>query len=58
MMTDLIVKALRTFDTDAGNFLQHCHNAGVKPMFEAFVGARGTGKDGDAKMGESHLGYL
>ncbi|KAI0089933.1 dynein heavy chain, N-terminal region 1-domain-containing protein [Irpex rosettiformis] len=26
-------------------------NAGVKPMFEAFVGSRGSGKDGDAKMG-------
>jgi len=24
---------------------------GVKPWFDAFVGARGMGKDGDAKMG-------
>ena len=30
-------------------------NAGVKPVFEAFVGARGAGKDGDSKMGEAHL---
>ena len=26
---------------------------GVKPWFDAFVGARGQGKDGDNKMGES-----
>ncbi|KAI0344163.1 cytoplasmic dynein heavy chain 1 [Trametopsis cervina] len=26
-------------------------NSGVKPMFEAFIGSRGSGKDGDAKMG-------
>jgi hypothetical protein len=26
-------------------------SCGVKPWFEAFVGARGTGKDGDTKMG-------
>lgn len=25
---------------------------GMKPWFDAFVGARGTGKDGDSKMGE------
>lgn len=24
----------------------------MKPWFEAFVGARGSGKDGDPKMGE------
>jgi hypothetical protein len=27
-------------------------SCGVKPWFEAFVGARGTGKDGDTKMGQ------
>jgi hypothetical protein len=27
-------------------------SCGVKPWFEAFVGARGTGKDGDTKMGK------
>lgn len=27
-------------------------SAGVKPWFEAFVGARGAGKEGDSKMGE------
>lgn len=26
-------------------------SCGVKPWFDAFVGARGTGKDGDTKMG-------
>jgi hypothetical protein len=25
---------------------------GVKPYFDAFVGARGGGKDGDGKMGK------
>ncbi len=27
-------------------------SSGVKPWFDAFVGARGQGKDGDNKMGE------
>src|ERR1700722_13248938 len=27
-------------------------SCGVKPWFDAFVGARGSGKDGDAKMGK------
>src|SRR6266545_3320117 len=26
-------------------------SSGVKPWFDAFVGARGSGKDGDTKMG-------
>lgn len=26
-------------------------SCGVKPWFDAFVGARGSGKDSDAKMG-------
>ena len=28
---------------------------GVKPWFDAFVGARGQGKDGDNKMGECRI---
>jgi hypothetical protein len=27
-------------------------SSGVKPWFDAFVGARGSGKGGDSKMGE------
>lgn len=27
-------------------------NAGVKPMFEAFVGTRGGAEDGDSRMGK------
>lgn len=30
-------------------------SCGVKPWFEAFVGARGTGKDGDTKMGQIYI---
>lgn len=31
-------------------------SCGVKPWFDAFVGARGTGKDGgDSKMGQQFL---
>jgi hypothetical protein len=28
-------------------------SSGVKPWFDAFVGSRGQGKDGDSKMGRS-----
>ena len=33
-------------------------SCGVKPWFDAFVGARGTGKDGDTKMGAWLSVYL
>lgn len=30
-------------------------SCGVKPWFDAFVGSRGAGKDGDSKMGTRNL---
>jgi hypothetical protein len=29
-------------------------SSGIKPWFDAFVGTRGGGKDGDSKMGAYH----
>lgn len=33
-------------------------SCGVKPWFDAFVGARGGGKDGDSKMGMFLLSFF
>jgi hypothetical protein len=33
-------------------------SCGVKPWFDAFVGARGGGKDGDTKMGEHTIHFI
>jgi len=33
-------------------------SCGVKPWFDAFVGARGGGKDGDTKMGTQLFSLL
>lgn len=52
MATQLHVLNLMGGDETPYESLHALVSCAMKPWFEAFAGARGSGKDGDPKMGE------